>query len=91
MPKRAIRVPLSLADNDVLNPIIKNIANTISAAVATIPTKFIRLLGTHGLSTLVYSIKLPQLPQAELSSGHHPNRSATADKKPKAILTLRKS
>ncbi|MBG6131101.1 hypothetical protein IWQ47_002571 [Aquimarina sp. EL_43] len=40
---------------------------------------------------MVYSIKLPQLPQAELSSGHHPNRSATADKKPKAILTLRKS
>lgn len=85
------RIPLNFANSSVLNPMIRKMAKIISAAVAIVPTVGIKVSGTHGFNTFVYSKKLSQFPQAELSLGHMPNRSAEADRNPKAMASLKKS
>lgn len=70
---------------------IKKTAKIISAPVAIVPKMGIKDSGNHGFKTCVYSKKLSQFPQAELSLGHMPNRSAEADKNPIAMANLKKS
>ena len=84
-PNISKRNPLNFADSSVLNPISKQIAKTISADVAIIPSAVIMEFGNQGFINSVYSKKLFQFPQAETSLGHIPNRSATADKNPTEI------
>src|SRR5690606_4683038 len=88
---RSKRNPLHLAINSVLSPIKRNVPKTISAAVVIIPSVRIKESGNQGLITRVYSKKLFQFPQTDIFSSHHPNLSATADKKVVPIASRRKS
>ena len=79
------RTPLNLANNCVLKPIKRQMANSTSAEVAVMARAGIAELGNQGLIVAVYFRKLSQFPHAETASGHNPNLSATADKNPKAM------
>ena len=81
-PKASNSNALSFAKSSVLSPMSRQNANNISAPVAIAPTMEIMPLGNQGLICPVYSRKLFQFPQAETSAFHHPNLSATAERKP---------
>jgi len=85
------RYPLSLANNSVLNPIIKHKAKIISAEVAKVAINGIKLFGINGFISCVYSRKFSQFPQEEISLLYNPNLSATADRNPMAIASRKKS
>lgn len=83
--------PLSLAVNEVLNPISKQIPNTISSRVEAHPINGIIDEGIIGFSLRVYVKKLSQLPHAETSLLQKPKRSATAERKPTPMDIRKKS
>ncbi len=83
--------PLNCANNFVLYPIIRQIAKIVSAAVAIIAMVEIKKLGIQGFIICVYFKNASQFPQEEYCSLHIPNLSATADKNPDAIASLKNS
>ena len=83
--------PLSFAENEVLNPIIKQNPNKISNRVEAHPINGINDGGIIGFSVRVYFKKLSQLPHAETSLLHKPKRSATAERKPTPMDIRKKS
>ena len=85
------RIPLNFANNSVLNPTNKHKAKTISAVVAIIPIAEIIEFGNQGFINSVYSKKLLQFPQAEISLLLSPNLSATEDKNPTEMASLKNS
>jgi hypothetical protein len=83
--------PLSFAENEVLNPIIKQNPNKISNRVEAHPINGINDGGIIGFSVRVYFKKLSQLPHAETSLLHKPKRSPTAERKPTPMDIRKKS
>lgn len=81
---------LDLATQLVLKLVSNKIPKAISRPVAVLAKNGIKLSGTNEFKLLVYATKLCQLPQAETSFGHMPNRSAEADKNP-ALNAMRKN
>jgi hypothetical protein len=82
--------PLHLAMSSVLKFVSKRRAKAISKNVAMPPAIEANFKLRNGMSVLVYFTNASQLPQADNSLGHNPNRSATADKNP-ALSAIRKN
>ncbi len=91
IPKINNKTPLIFAEKTVLKPVNKKTASIISIRVTIKPIPLIINLGAQGFSSVVYSRKLLQVPQADFSVGHRPNLSATAEINPAAMLTRKKS
>ena len=93
--KRSSKYPLSFAISSVFNPRRRNKPKIISATVAIVASPDVMDGGNQGLIRDVYSRKLFQFPQADISDGYNPKRSATADRKAvdsasrRKILTIR--
>lgn len=83
-PNKIRRNPLSTAAARVCQPIIRPTPSRASAEVAIIARAGIIALGKNQLSVPVYETNRAKLPQLTLGCPkvpHHPNRSATAERK----------